>query len=245
MEDQSNVIFGKHQRTASNAPNDPAAPSSSKRQKTSSTTPPSCLASPFQNEGVLAAMNKLTQLVEQHPQFQSKLEGMLEDVFNKLEPEVSAAIRKEKNEDSCPIFNKLSNDEIELIFGYVGEKQYGFVACVSDRFHDVYLDTFGGETLTSITSAAVSPSRTELCLNTEGSNYITRAGSLFQAATRDGKLDVLKWGEKSGYELDEILDEDDIADAALNGHLEVVKYMRKLGVSWNERTCSNLQCCQE
>ena len=56
---------------------------------------------------------------------------------------------------------------------------------------------------------------------------------------RYGKLDVLKWGEESGYELDEILDEDDIADVALNGHLEVVKYMRKLGVSWNEDTCSN------
>jgi len=82
---------------------------------------------------------------------------MLEDVFNTLKPEVSAAIPKEKNEDSCPIF-KLSNDELTLILGYAGEKQYGFVACVSDRFHHVYLDTFGGETLTSIKSAAVSPS---------------------------------------------------------------------------------------
>jgi hypothetical protein len=36
---------------------------------------------------------------------------MLEEVFNKLEAEVSAAIQKEKNEDSCPIF-KLSNDEV-------------------------------------------------------------------------------------------------------------------------------------
>jgi len=96
MEDQSNATSGKHQRAASNAPNDPAAPSSSKRQKTT-TTPPSCPAAPFQNEGVLAAMDKLTQLVEHHHQLvQSKLEGMLKDVFNKLEPEVSAAIRKEK-----------------------------------------------------------------------------------------------------------------------------------------------------
>ena len=81
--------------------------------------------------------------------------------------EITAAIRKEKNEDSCLIFNKLSNDELKLIFGYVGEKQYGFVVCVSDRFHDVYIDTFRGETLTSISSAAVSQSRAELCLGIE------------------------------------------------------------------------------
>ena len=62
--------------------------------------------------------------------------------------------------------------------------------------------------------------------------------TLFQAAARDGKLDVLKWGAESGFELDKILGESDIADAALNGHLEVVKYLRKVGVSWNEGTCT-------
>ena len=129
MEDQNNATSGKHHRSASNAPND-------RRQKM---TTPSCPATPLQNEGVLAAMNKLTQLLEHHPQLHSKLEGMLEGVFNALESEVSATIRKEKNEDSCPIF-KLSNDELKLVFGYAGEKQYGFVGYVSDRFHHIYLD---------------------------------------------------------------------------------------------------------
>jgi len=237
MEDKNNATSGKRQRSAaSNAPND-------KRQKMTTTPPTSCptTTTPFQNEGVLAAMNKLTQLVEQHPRLHSKLEGMLGYFFNTLESEVSAAIRKEKNEDSCPIFNKLSNDELELIFGYVGEKQYSFVACVSDRFHHVYLDMFRGETVTSIRSAAVSPSRAELYLGMEGSNNnTTRAGPLFRAAASYGKLAVLEWGEESGYELDNILDEDGIAVAALNGHLEVVKYLRKLGISWNEDTCSML-----
>ena len=122
-------------------------------------------------------MNKLTLLVGDQPHFHSKLEVMLEEVFNKLEAEVSASIQKEKNEDSCPIF-KLSNDELKLIFGYAGEKQYGFVACNSDRFHHVYRDTFGGETLTNIRSAAVSPSLAELCLDMEGSDCNTRAGPL-------------------------------------------------------------------
>ena len=112
--------------------------------------------------------------------------------------------------------------------------------CVSGRFYHGSLDTFGGETLTSITrSVAVSPSRAELCLDTGGSYFKSRAASLFQAAASDGKLDVLKWEEESGYELDKILDEGEIADAALHGHLEVVKYLRKLGISWNEDACSN------
>jgi len=70
-------------------------------------------------------------------------------------------------------------------------------------------------------------------------NNNTRAGPLFQVAATNGKLNVLEWGETSGYELDNFLDEDGIAVAALNGHLEVVKYLRKLGISWNEDTCSN------
>jgi len=86
----------------------------------------------------------LTNLVERHPQFHLKLEGMLKDVFNKLEPEVSATIRKENNEDSCLIY-KLANDELMPIFGYIGEIQYGFVACMSDRFRQLYLKTFRNE----------------------------------------------------------------------------------------------------
>ena len=76
--------------------------------------------------------------------------------------------------------------------------QIGFITC---SFHHVYLDTFGGETLTSINYAAVSPSRAELCLDIEGSYCNTRTTQLFQAAASDGKLDVLKWGLESGYYL--------------------------------------------
>jgi hypothetical protein len=94
---------------------------------------------------VSAAMNRLIKLVERHPQFYSKLEEMLEDVYDELEPEVSAVVRKEKNEESCPLY-KLSNDEFKHIFGYVGEGQYRFVACTSYRFHQVHLESFGNET---------------------------------------------------------------------------------------------------
>lgn len=161
----------------------------SKRQKaTIDDTPGYPPSSPApQNEGVLLAINDLTKLVESDPRLHSKLEGMLKDVLNRLKSVASATSQKEKNEDSCLIY-KLSNDALELIFDYVGENQYGFVACVSNRFHHVYIDTFGGETLTSIESAAVLPSRAELCLCTEESYCNTRAVILFQAAVSDGKL---------------------------------------------------------
>jgi hypothetical protein len=165
------------------------------------------------------AVRKLTKLVQHHPQFHSKLEEMLQDLYSTLEPEVSAVIRKEENEDSCPIF-KLSNDELKLVFGYAGENQYGFVACASDRFIQVYLDTFGGERLTSIESAAVSASRAQLCLGTEmlnGNTHASIATKLFQASAKNGQLEVLKWGQGSGYELETMLKKDDIANMARNG----------------------------
>ena len=209
----------------------------SERQKSTCSTI-TRMASDSNNHGVLAAVNKLTNLVEGHPHFYSKLESMLEDLYNELEPKVSAATRKQKNENSCPIY-KVSNDELKHIFGYVGEMQYGFVACTSDRFHQVYLETFGNETLTSFRNATVSVSCMTLCLATERIDGNFRAKSLFYTAARDGKLDVLEWGNASGYNLKQLLDEDTVAGAALNGHLEVVQYLRTLGISWNSDTCAN------
>ena len=110
------------------------------------------------------AMNKLSKLVEHRPRLHSKLEKMLEGNFGKLEIEVYADDRKQENEDSCPIY-KLSNDELKHICGYVGEMQYGFVACTSyTRFHQVYLETFGYKTSTTFRNATVSVSCAKLCL---------------------------------------------------------------------------------
>ena len=104
----------------------------------------------------------------------------------------------------------------------MGEKQYRFVACTSYQFHQVYLDTFrGGEALlTSIKNALTSV-------------------SLFNATTIEGKLEILIWGKDSGYEMDIMLNWNTIAHAALNWHLEVVKYLRQLDISWNKQTCAN------
>ena len=103
--------------------------------------------------------------------------------------------------------------------------QYGFVACISYRFHQVYLETFRNGTFTSFRNASVSVSCAKLCLastETERVDVNVRAKSLFNTAARDGKLDLLIWGDDSGYDLKHRLDEDTIA-AALNGHLEVVQ----------------------
>jgi len=156
---------------------------------------------------------------------------------------ISATIRKQKNEDSCPIY-KLSNDELMHIIGYVGEKQYGFVAGVSKRFYEVYLDTYEGETSTSMENAVASVSCAAMCLiHLEEAGFDHRSfycdvASLFNTAAKEEKLKILKFGEASGYKLNDILNESGIAHSAENGHLEVVQYLRQLGVEWDFLTCS-------
>ena len=234
MEDPSKATSCKHERSSPKSPNDPP----SKRRKSSMLDTTSYPTTFPQNKGVLEAMHKLTNLVERHPQFHSKLERMLEEAFNVLEPEVSAVVRKEKNEDSCPIY-KVSNDSIKHIFGYVGEMQYGFVACISDRFRRAYLETFKNQTWTSIENAVVSVSCAKLCLEAERPPDCTAlVKTLFIIAASAGKLEVLEWGKKLGYKLDTVLDKHTIADAALYGHLKVVKYLRKLGIPWDKWTCT-------
>ena len=156
----------------------------------------------------------------------------------KIEEDSSAKKRKRMNEDSCLIY-KLSNDVLKLIFGSVGENNYRFVACTSYRFSQVYLDTFGGETLTSIDSALASVSCAALYLHSEEeSGCDCNAKSLFDTAAKEGKLEILKWGADSGYELNTILDKDTIANAAMNGHIEVVKHLRTVGIEWDSDTCA-------
>ena len=120
MGDPSNMTSEKHQSSSLNASNGPP----SKRQKTSTTSSNSTIDdSSGSCPGVLAAVSKLTKLVENYPHFHSKLEGMLQDLYNRLEPGVSAAIREE-NADSCPIF-KLSNDELKLVFEFKSGSPHG------------------------------------------------------------------------------------------------------------------------
>ena len=180
MEDQSNAgPPSKRQRTIAIA-NDAIT--------TSGTTNNLTTSSP-QNEGVLTAVDKLKKLVEGLPRLSSKLEKMLEDLYKELEPEVSADTRKQENEISCPIY-KLSNDEFEHVFGYVGQMQYGFVACTSYRFNQVYLEAFAGETLTSFVNATFSVSCcAKVCLaSTERPKADKiRAKSLFETATKGGQ----------------------------------------------------------
>jgi hypothetical protein len=66
-----------------------------------------------------------------------------------------------------------------------------------------------------------------------------KAKGIFNTAARDGQLYVLRWGEDSGYDLKGTLNEEIIAIATFNGYLEVVQYLRMLGISWNSDTCSN------
>ena len=99
------------------------------------------------------------------------------------------------------------------------------------------LKRFGGETSTSIENAVVSVSCAKLCLNTERPDCTAHAKLLFKTAASNENLEVLEWGEKIRYELNAMFDKDTYIDAALKGHLEVVKYL--LGIPWDVWTCVN------
>ena len=64
--------------------------------------------------------------------------------------------------------------------------------------------------------------------------YKRLADLLFKAATSEGNLQMLKWGHNSGYVVPSVF----YNVAALNGHLEVVKYLRKLSIRWHVLTCN-------
>ena len=245
MEETSSAASSNQQSSSPNAKIDPP----NKRRKSSMLADTPGTSSPI--PGVLEAMDTVTEQVEFEPQFHFKQEGMPEDSFNELEEfkvsaAAAAAIRKQKNEESCPIY-KLSNDELKLIFGYAGEKQYRCVACVSYIFHQVYLDTFRGgavtsfkrETLTSFKRAVASVSCAAVRLDSEEPGCDNHAVSLFRTAATEGKLEILIWGEESGYDLKHLLGERTMSKAALNGHLEVVKYLRQLDILWDRWTCRN------
>ena len=83
--------------------------------------------------------------------------GMLEEVDD------SATKEMRTNEDYSAIYG-LSDDVLKHCFGYVGSKQYGFVAGTSNRFRKVYPETFEYEALTSIDKATASIVCAETCL---------------------------------------------------------------------------------
>ena len=70
------------------------------------------------------------------------MEGMLEDFYTKLVPEVFVAEGTRQNEERSPIY-ELSDDLLGLCLGYVGDEHYRFVAGTSARFHSVYINVFG------------------------------------------------------------------------------------------------------
>ena len=95
--------------------------------------------------------------------------------------------------------------------------------------------------MTSMKNAAVSVSCAAVCLHSEEVGRDGHAVSLFRTAAEEGKLEILKWGEDSGYELKNMLNSDTIIEhVMLNGHLEVVKYLRSLVIPWDRWTCANV-----
>ncbi len=60
------------------------------------------------------------------------------------------------------------------------------------------------------------------------------AESSFLGATKNGYLDVLKWGKRNGYKLDCQLS----YIAAENGHLDILKWAREYECYWDKKVCA-------
>jgi hypothetical protein len=75
-----------------------------------------------------------------------------------------SSVRKQVNDQYRAIFG-LPNDCIGNIIEYVGDKQFRFIAGVSYRFKQVYLDTFEGDYWTNINCSYTSVSCAELYLD--------------------------------------------------------------------------------
>lgn len=178
-----------------------------------------------------AATQKLAKLVENHPQFHSSMEQMLQDIYKELELRLSAAFKRQKNEESSAIY-KLSNDELKLCFGNLGEYQYRNIAGTSHRFKQVYDDVVGDEKRTSINIASMSVSCAKVCLAERSCHQ----QEIVCHAAVNGKVEVLAWAHDSGYALKRILKNSRFRAVstydvvAQKGHLHVVKFMSNLGI---------------
>ena len=49
-------------------------------------------------------------------------------------------------------------------------------------------------------------------------------------------MEILKWGQGSGYNLNNILDSKSISDAILNGYLDMIKWLRKVKICCTDAT---------
>jgi len=65
------------------------------------------------------------------------------------------------NFDDDVLINKLSNDELQHCFGFVGDYQYGFVARTLKRFEEDYLTKIGTKKRTSFRSVVESISHAQ------------------------------------------------------------------------------------
>ena len=141
--------------------------------------------------------------------------------------------RQNKNEEASAIY-KLSNDELKLCFGCLGQYQYRYIAGTSHRFKQVYDEAVEEKKRTGILSATMSVSRAKLFLE---DGPLVHQYKFFHCAANNGNMDIMQWGMDSGYDLNKILNNRQILNnVARNGHLEVVKLMIQVGVHWDEST---------
>jgi hypothetical protein len=122
---------------------------------------------------------------------------------------------------------------IRHILPFVGDHQYRFVAAVNRNFHTAYVTIFPKK----VTRFNVSTiEHAKICFD-ENKDQYDHQRMLCNIAAGEGNLSVLKYLRSIQCDCD--WDESTCSNAALNGHLEVIKWCRKNRCPWDVYTCAN------
>ena len=116
---------------------------------------------------------------------------------------------------------------------FVGDKQYRFIALVSQIFLSAYLQLYNNERLAYVSETISSVSCLTLLIEDKKGLKDSLAHSILRQAAKSGSLDVLKWMQKEGYTERHLGKTNIIVLAARQGHLDVCKWLRSVGFQWS------------
>ena len=126
-------------------------------------------------------------------------------------------------------------DVLRMVVTFVGNKNYRFVATISQSFYAAYIQEFPKDRETKVNASSVKFARicweemSDLMYN----NLTDLQRRLSCSAAIFGNLPAMQYLRSAGCEWDIWTCE----RAAKNGHLNILKYARENGCPWNECTC--------
>ena len=127
-------------------------------------------------------------------------------------------------------------DVLRMVVSFVGNKNYRFVATVSQSFHAAYIQEFPKDRETKVNASTVEFAR--ICWEEMSDlmyyNLTNLHRQLICSAAIFGNLPAMQYLRSVGCDWDKKTCE----SAAENGHLNILKYARENGCPWNNWTCA-------